>query len=295
MSVADRPHTIKIWLLATRPKTWFASISPVLLGSAMAMKDGFFHPWIFFFTLLTGLGIQISTNLANDFFDFLRGADTAERQGPLRVTQAGFVSPAIMKRAIIASFSITALCGCYLIAHGGLIMAALVCIAIIMGLGYTAGPFPIGYVGLSECCILFFFGSLAVSGTFFLQTGQWSSDAWLVGLAPGLLSCAILVVNNLRDEAQDRKAGKKTLVVRFGKIFGKCEYVFFVLGAMAIPLLFTDKHPLALLCWLALPPALPLMLTICKGNDPKEIGELLPKTGQLLFFYTLLLCVGWML
>ena len=146
MPIAQRPHTIEIWLLASRPKTWFASISPVLLGSAMAMKDGFFHPWLFLFILLTGLGIQIGTNLTNDYYDWKRGADTEKRQGPLRVTQAGLVSPARMKVAIFMAFGITALSSCYLIAHGGIIMAVLVAIAILMGLAYTAGPFPIGYI-----------------------------------------------------------------------------------------------------------------------------------------------------
>lgn len=295
MSVADRPQALKIWLLATRPKTWFASISPVLLGTAMAMKDGFFNPWLFIFTFLTALGVQIGTNLANDYFDCIRGADTDKRLGPTRVTQAGLVTKTTMRRAIVISFCITALCGCYLILHGGFVMAALIGIAILLGIAYTAGPFPIGYLGLSEFFIVFFFGSLAVAGTYFLQTGQWSPDAWLIGLGPGLLSCAILVVNNLRDVEQDRAAGKKTLVVRLGKRFGKCEYLFFVLGAMAIPLLFTNSHPLALLCWLSLPPAIPLMVMICRENDPASICTLLPKTGQLLFFYTLLLCIGWML
>jgi 1,4-dihydroxy-2-naphthoate octaprenyltransferase len=215
--------------------------------------------------------VQIGTNLANDYFDFVRGADTAERQGPTRVTQAGFVSPTAMKRAIIAAFGITALFGCFLIFHGGIIMAGLVAIAILLGLAYTAGPFPIGYLGLSEFFVVFFFGSLAVAGTYFLQTGSWSSEAWLLGLGPGLLSCAILTVNNLRDVEQDRAAGKKTLVVRLGKWFGKAEYLMFVLAAMAIPLLFIDQHPLSLLCWLSLPPAIPLMVTICRASEPKDI------------------------
>ena len=239
--------------------------------------------------------MQIGTNLANDYFDFVRGADQADRQGPTRVMQAGLVSASSMKRAIISAFGITALFGCFLILHGGIIMAGLVAIAILLGLAYTAGPFPIGYLGLSEFFVVFFFGSLAVAGTYFLQTGVWSSEAWLLGLAPGLLSCAILTVNNLRDVEQDRAAGKKTLVVRLGKWFGKAEYLMFILAAMAIPLLFIDQHPLSLLCWLSLPPAIPLMVTICKASEPKDIGELLPKTGQVLFFYTLLLCVGWML
>jgi len=289
------PKGLKIWWLASRPRTWFASISPVLLGSAMAMKDGFFDPLLFFFTLMTALSIQIGTNLANDYFDFKKGADTSSRVGPVRVTQAGLASEKAMKLAIFIAFAAAALCSVYLIIQGGPIMMGLVALSIILGLAYTAGPFPIAYIGLSEVFILFFFGSLAVAGTYFLQTGVWGKEAWFVGMAPGLISSAIVVVNNLRDETQDRLAGKKTLIVRFGKGFGKAEYLFFILGAMAIPMLFFKDHPLALLSWLALPPAIPQIIAIFRETDPKMIGAILPKTGQILFFYTLLLSIGWML
>ncbi len=284
-----------VWLQAARPKTWFASICPVILGSAMAMKDGFFELGLFVFTLLTALGIQIGTNFANDYFDFIRGADTPSRKGPTRVTQAGLVSISEMKRGIIIAFGLTLLCGCFLIAKGGLVMGILVSLAVLLGLAYTAGPAPIGYIGLSEVFIIFFFGSLAVAGTYFLQTGNWSQETWIIGMGPGLLSSAILVVNNMRDQKQDQAAGKKTLIVRFGDNFGKFEYIFFILGAMIVPCFFLQQHPLALLCWLTFPPTIPLMITICRQKQPEEIGALLPKTGQILFFYTLLLCLGWML
>lgn len=285
----------KIWLLASRPKTWIASISPIVLGTALSMTDGYFSPILFLFTLVTGLGIQISTNLANDYFDCIRGADTADREGPTRVTQAGWVSKAAMRRAIYLSCLFTALSGCYLAIAGGPLIGGLVALAILLGLAYTAGPYPIAYIGLSEVFVIFFFGSLATAGTYFLQVGVWSFDAWIVGCSPGLLSSAILVVNNLRDHQQDRAIHKKTLVVRFGIWFGRCEYLVFILCALAIPLLFAPTHPFALLSLLALPPSLPLIVTIFKENTPSKIDAILPKTGRLLFFYTLLLCVGWML
>lgn len=294
MEVIDRPHTAKIWLLATRPKTWIASISPVLIGSAMSMKEGFFHPWLFLVTLLTALGIQIETNLANDYFDFVRGADTAERQGPTRVMQAGLVTKSSMKKAIFITCTLTLLGGCYLAFFGGAFILALVILSIILGLAYTTGPYPLSYLGLSEGFILFFFGSLAVAGTYFLQTGHWTYETWMLGLCPGMLSSAILVVNNLRDYNQDLIAKKKTLVVRFGKWFGRSEYIAFVLGAFLLPLCTVKSHPFLLLYILAFPPFIPLIVTICRSEDPAVIAPVLPQTGRLFFFYTLLLSIGWM-
>ncbi len=287
--------TSKIWFLASRPKTCIASISPVLIGTSMAMKEGFFQPWLLLFTLLTALGIQIGMNFSNDYFDFQRGADTQERKGPLRVTQAGLVTPKAMKIAISLVFAATLIFGSYLVFHGGLVIGALICLSLILGLAYTAGPYPIAYLGFAECLVVLFFGSIAVAGTYFLQTGVWVSQAFIVGLGPGLISSAILIANNLRDCREDALASKKTLVVRFGVTFGKIEYIVCILGAFSIPLFFSADQPFSLLTMLAFPPALFLSFAMCKRKTPQEIDELFAKTGKLLLLYTSLLCVGWML
>ena len=136
-------HTAKIWLEATRPKTLIAVVSPVLIANAMAMKIGFFDLRLFLFTLVTGLGIQIGTNLANDYFDCIKGADTINRKGPIRITAAKLASPARVKYAFISVFALTALAGTYLTFVGGPVLALLLTLAIILGIMYTGGPYPL--------------------------------------------------------------------------------------------------------------------------------------------------------
>ncbi len=189
MTVADRPQVLKVWLLATRPKNMVCQYK----NGIVRQRNG--HERWLFSTMVIPLYVPDCTRECRSApilpmtISILSVAQIRQTgKVPLRVMQAGLVSASSMKRAIISAFGITALFGCFLILHGGIIMAGLVAIAILLGLAYTAGPFPIGYLGLSEFFVVFFFGSLAVAGTYFLQTGVWSSEAWLLGLAPGLLS-----------------------------------------------------------------------------------------------------------
>ena len=221
------PKRSNIWLLAIRPKTLAASLSPILIGTAMALKTGFFDLLTFLFTLLTGLGIQIATNLANDYFDYKKGADTSARLGPIRVTQAKLVSESGMIKMLFFTFLTVLASGSFLIWKGGAIFSLLIAAALLFALIYTAGPFPIAYLGLGEVFVLVFFGPVAVAATYFLQVGQFHLQPVIAGLAPGLLSSAILMVNNIRDIDEDQKAHKKTLAVRFGLPFGKNLYLFF--------------------------------------------------------------------
>ncbi|MBI2810838.1 MAG: 1,4-dihydroxy-2-naphthoate polyprenyltransferase [Candidatus Melainabacteria bacterium] len=288
-------NRIQVWTHAARPKTLVASISPAFIGLTLAISQGFFNMPVFLITLITGMSIQIGTNLVNDYFDFIKGADTAERKGFMRVTQAGLVSAASMKRAILATFILAALCGCYLIWVGGLGIAVMLALFILLSVLYTAGPYPLAYLGLGDLLVLFLYGPAAVLITYYLQTGTLSKEAFLAGVAPGAFSMAILVVNNVRDIEEDRKANKKTLPARFGKTFGKCQYLF-ALALALMPLLFLySEHPFALLALLILFPALPLIRFLFNYKDPRELNQLFGKTGQLLWLFTLLFCVGWML
>lgn len=288
-------NRIQIWTLATRPKTLVASISPVLIGSILGIGEGFFNFRLFLFTLATALGIQITTNLANDYFDFLKGADTQERKGFMRVTQAGLVEPSAMKRATLFAVFSTALCGAYLICIGGIPIAGLLLLSLVLAIAYTGGPFPLAYLGLGEVFVLLFFGPVAVLGTYYLQTGSLSWDAGLAGLSPGAISTAILIVNNIRDIEEDRRAEKKTLIVRFGKLFGKWEFIALLAMAFFPPFYFCSEHPFSLLALLALIPAFPLAYAIFNYSESRELNPLFAKTGQLLWLYTLLFCIGWML
>lgn len=288
-------NRIQVWTHAARPKTLIAGISPAFIGVTLAISQGSFNLTTFLFTLLTGMCIQIGTNLTNDYFDFIKGADTKDRKGFMRVTQAGLVTPEAMKRAMIATFAIAALSGCYLIWQGGAMIALMLALYIALSVLYTAGPFPLAYLGLGDVFVLFLYGPAAVLITFYLQTGTLSTEALLAGLSPGALSMAILAVNNVRDIEEDRLAGKKTLPVRFGRTFGKCQFLFSIMLALVPILFFYSAHPFSLLALLILLPALPLMRAMISNQDPRQLNQLFGKTGQLLWLFTLLFCIGWML
>lgn len=288
-------NRIQVWVYASRPKTLGIGISPVVIGTTLAMSQGIFHPVLFLFTLLTSIAIQIGTNLANDYFDFMKGADTQERKGFMRVTQAGLVAPTQMKKAMIATFCIACLCGSYLIWNGGLPIAILLALSITLGVLYAGGPLPLAYLGLGELFAFLFFGPIAVLGTYYLQTGILSKEAFMIGVSPGAFSMAFLIVNNVRDIDEDRAANKKTMAVRFGKTFGKCQYLFSIFFTL-IPVLFLyPDHPFSLLTLLVLLPAIPLMRRMVDYRDPRQLNQLFAKTGQLQWLFTLLFCIGWIL
>lgn len=286
---------MKKLILASRPKTLIASISPICIGTVMAYSEGSFQFWVFLFTLLTGLGIQISTNFANDLFDYLKGADTAARKGPTRVTASGLMSVIQVKLATFVIMLATALFGSALIFRGGLLVACLLALALLLALAYTAGPFPLAYLGIAEFFVLIFFGPVATGCTYFLQTMSFDYRAFIAGAAPGLISCGLLIVNNLRDIDEDREAGKKTLVSRLGTAFGKWEFASAIFIACLIPFFFYEKHLLVLLCSLCLIPAAFLIRFVLTNTDPYAYNLALEKTGKLLFLYTAAFSIGYFL
>jgi 1,4-dihydroxy-2-naphthoate octaprenyltransferase len=288
-------HALQIWTIAIRPKTLIASVSPVLIATTLAIKKGNFDWFIFLCTLCTALGIQITTNLANDYFDCLKGADTYQRKGFIRVTQAGLVSYKTMRLAVVISMLLTLLSGFYLIIIGKLIIACLLITSLCLSILYTAGPYPLAYLGLGDLFVCIFFGPVAVSGAYYLQMGSLSLEALFAGIAPGAISTAILAVNNTRDIEEDRLANKKTLAVRFGKSFGKAEYLFCLSLAFGSVFFFYETHPFTLCTLLCLLPAAMLIKTIFSYKNPLELNPLLIKTGQLLCLFTALFCIGWML
>lgn len=289
------PGAHKAWLLAARPRTWIASISPVLIGTALAMREGAFDLFLFSLTLCFGLLIQIGTNFANDAFDFLKGADTTARIGPKRATQQGWISAQTMIRAALLVFFFACLAALPLMIRAGWWSFPLAALCILFGLAYTGGPKPLGYLGLGELLVFFFFGPIAVCGTYFLQTSQLNSLSLLAGCAPGLLSCSLLIANNLRDEKSDRIAGKRTIVVRFGKQFGCWEYTLTILFAALIPaaLVFLYQAPKTLLLASSiLPLSYPCLKQLFRSQNQLEIIPVLQKSALLLYVYTIFFCVG---
>lgn len=289
---------VKIWVLASRPKTLWAAVSPVIIGTAMAYGDGKVH-WIS--AILAAIGavlIQIGTNLSNDYFDFVHGADRQGRLGPLRVTQAGLVKPQAIKKATILVFSLAILAGIFLIWRAGWPILIIGVLSISFGVLYTAGPFPLGYNGLGDIFALIFFGVVAVGGTYYVQALQINVLVLLAGVSPGLFSMAILTVNNLRDIYTDKKIGKKTLAVRFGENFARMEYLISVLLACLIPIILfflTSSHLFALAASLVFLIAIPSIKTVLKQKPGVVFNQVLATTGKLLLLYSLIFAIGWVI
>lgn len=289
---------MKVWVLASRPKTLWAAVGPVLVGTAMAYSDGQAHWLTAFIVLFAAVFIQIGTNFSNDYFDFVKGADAGERLGPTRATQAGLVSSQEMKRATIVAFGFAVLAGIYLTYRGGWPILMIGIFSILFGILYTAGPYPLGYNGLGDGFVLIFFGLVAVGGTYYVQTLSINSMVLLAGLGPGLLSTTLLCVNNLRDLENDRKAGKKTLPVRFGRRFGQLEYLGTLFLAAVVPVVLiiqTHSHYLALAASASVALASRDIRIILKEKPGRIYNGVLANTGKLIIFYCLLFSIGWIL
>lgn len=288
---------MKNWILAARPKTLPAASAPVIIGTAMAYEAGGFHLISSLVALIGALLIQIGTNLANDYFDFKKGTDQPDRLGPTRVTQSGLIKPETVKKAMILIFCLALLSGIYLVARGGVPILIIGLLSILFGVLYTGGPMPIGYIGMGDIFVLIFFGPVAVGGTYYVQTLDINWMVIIAGLAPGLFSTAILTVNNLRDIDSDRKAGKKTLAIRFGKTFTKIEYLFTIISAILIPTLlyiFFEKHIYSLLSLIVIILALPSIKKVFT-TEGKILNDVLASTGLLLLIYSILFSIGWFL
>ena len=287
-----------VWVWAVRPKTLPAAVAPVLVGTAMAQEAGALHLKAALMALLGAVLIQIGTNLCNDYVDFRKGADTDARRGPLRVTQAGLVSVDAMRRATLLVFALAALAGLYLIVRGGWPIALIGALSITAGILYTAGRYPLAYVGLGDIFVLIFFGPVAVGGTYYVQAMDISTEVLVAGLATGLMAAAILQVNNIRDMEGDRAAGKRTLVVRFGRRFGITLWAGCVVVAALIPLelvVVTAEHRWAALTLLILIPGLALFQRLCSETVMERLNSLLGQTVLLLLAHSLLFALGWLL
>ncbi len=282
------------WWQAARPKTLPAAVAPVWVGAALAWHDGCFAAVPAALCLGFALLVQIGTNFANDYYDFLRGADTAARVGPRRAVAAGLVAPGTMRRAMILTMAAAFVTGLGLVAWGGPWLLAVGLASIACGVAYTGGPWPLAYVGLGDVFVFLFFGLVAVGGTYFVQAGAVTRDALLAGVPVGALAANILVVNNYRDAGTDAAAGKRTLVVRFGRGAARAQFAAAHLVALATPVVFVG---LGYGAWCLLPLALaPVAWSQVRqlhpGRTPGELIALLGATGRFLAVYAGLLGLG---
>lgn len=281
-------------MLAARPKTLPAAAAPVVVGTAVAISEGVFSFWPALAALLGALLIQIATNFANDVFDYKKGADTTERLGPLRVTQAGLLSPGQVMAGMWLTFGLAAVIGLYLVFVGGWPIVVIGLLSILAGIAYTGGPFPLGYNGLGDLFVFIFFGLVAVCGTYYVQALTVSAAAVWTAIPLGFLATAILVVNNLRDIDTDRAAGKKTMAVRLGRRGAQMEYLLLAGGSYLAPLLMAllgVSSAWVLLSWLSLPLLRPLLHLIFKQKG-RPLNQALAGTARLELVFSLLLALG---
>jgi 1,4-dihydroxy-2-naphthoate octaprenyltransferase len=280
--------------MAARPRTLPAAAAPVIVGSAVAWHDGVFQWLPALAALLGALLIQIGTNLANDVFDHEKGADTADRLGPTRVTNAGLLSPREVYGGMALTFAVALVIGLYLVAIGGWPIVIIGLASIVAGVAYTGGPFPLGYNGLGDVFVFIFFGLVAVSGTYYVQAGTLSPLVWWVAVPIGLLAVNIIVVNNLRDIDTDRKAGKRTLAVRLGASGARWEYALILVAAFACPLLawlLGGQPAWLLVSWLSLPLALRWLRAV-QTQTGRPLNAALAGSGQVELLFALLLTIG---
>jgi 1,4-dihydroxy-2-naphthoate octaprenyltransferase len=287
-------ENLQAWKLAIRPRTLPAAAAGVVMGCAVAWRDGFFRLDAALACLFAALLLQIGSNLANDVFDFERGTDTPERLGPTRVTQAGMLTPSQVKFGMGVVFTVAAFLGLYLAWLGGLPIILIGVAAIISAIAYTGGPFPLGYHGLGDIFVFIFFGLAAVAGTYYVQAGSVSAAAWWMTIPPGLIITAILVVNNLRDIDNDRKGGKHTLAVRIGERATKIQYLI----CMAVAYLILPIAAwmgivswFSLLAWGSLSLALRAARTVFTQKG-RPLNAALAGTGQTAFVFSVLFWIG---
>lgn len=281
------------WLAGTRPRTLPAAVVPVLIGSGVAAGYGEFSRWRAALALLVALALQVGVNFANDYSDGVRGSDAAERRvGPVRLVGSGLASPGQVK---LAAF------GCFLVACcAGLVLAAVTswwlvlggALAVLAAWFYTGGSRPYGYRGLGEVSVFAFFGVAAVAGTAFVQMGRLSWLGLAASIPAGLLSCALLMINNLRDIRSDSESGKRTLAVRIGEARSRAAYLLFLLVPFALAALLAFARPFALLMLFALPLTLAPVQAVRRGASGPALVTALGQTGRLQLAFGLAFTVG---
>lgn len=284
---------ISVWIAATRPRTLAAAVVPVALGTAVAFAEGKASMLPAFVALFCALLIQIGTNFINEIYDFRRGADTAERLGPTRAVAAGLLTEREMTTGAALVLGTAFVAGLYLVYVGGWVILAIGLASIFFAWAYTGGAYPLAYNGLGDVFVFIFFGIVAVMGTTYAQTLEFSLASFIVSLAPGALATNILGVNNLRDISTDRVAGKRTLAVRFGRSFARRLYLTLTCIAFLAPvLLFGLGYQWSVLLPLV---ATPLAVRLCRqilSTEGRALNPYLGETAKLLVIHGLLFTLG---
>lgn len=281
---------IKKWIEAARPRTLPTSVSPVIAASAYAWYQNTFNGYAATICLIFALLAQIASNFGNDYFDYKKGSDNADRVGPRRAVASGDISPKSMFHATILTLALACVTGCLLIPIGGWgLLFAGIFIAI-FAIAYSAGPYPLSYHGLGDIAVFIFFGLIAVNLSFYVQSLYFDRQVFLCSIAMGLLSVNILMVNNYRDKETDEISNKKTLVVLFGRKFAEYAYLLNGIAALAVTgtIWFTTSIPgyIAAILYLSIHLKTWYAMTKKKGM---ELNPILGKTARNQLIFTLLL------
>lgn len=289
---------IKSWILAARPKTLWAAVGPVMIGTAIAHGEGKIHILSAVVALAGAILLQIGTNFCNDYADFKKGADNPQRVGPARAVASGWITPRQMLIGTIVVFLLAGLACFYLYTRTGWPLLVLGAVSILSGIAYTAGPYALAYLGLGDLFVLIFFGPVATAGTYYVQAQSFSWIPALAGLGPGLISVAILTVNNLRDVEGDRLAGKRTLAARFGTGFARIEYLLCMAAAAGLPWwlihTFAPDRKNALVSSLLFFAAWPVLQIVFKRQG-RDLNPALGMTALLLLAYSMAFSIGWLM
>ncbi len=293
-----RPLTpARVWWLAARPATLAASVAPVLAGTAVAAHDQSTRLLPALAALLVAIAMQVGVNYANDYSDFIRGADTPRRVGPVRAAASGLVPPAQVRLAALAAFAVAAVVGLGLSLLIDWRLIAVGALAVAAGWLYTGGPRPYGYLGLGEVFVFLFFGLVATVGTTYVQEQRLVPASALVGCSLGFLACAILVLNNLRDIETDAAAGKRTLAVKLGRA-GSRRLLLLLFGAgLVMPIVAVQAHAAPRLAALPLI-VVPQLLGIHRlsaSTAPGELVRALKRTAEIELWFALLFTAGMVL
>jgi 1,4-dihydroxy-2-naphthoate polyprenyltransferase len=281
------------WLAGTRPRTLPAAVVPVLIGSGVAAGYGEFSLWRAALALVVALALQIGVNFANDYSDGVRGSDSAERRvGPMRLVGSGLASPGQVKLAAFGCFFVACCAGLALAAVTSWWLVLAGALAVLAAWFYTGGSRPYGYRGLGEVSVFVFFGVAAVAGTAFVQMGRLSWLGLAASIPAGLLSCALLMVNNLRDIRSDGESGKRTLAVRIGDARSRSVYLLFLLVPFALAALIAFVRPFSLLILLALPLTLAPVRSVRGGASGPALITTLGQTGRVQLAFGVAFTIG---
>lgn len=283
-------RSLRIWLVAIRPASLTAALIPVLVGTAL-VADDVFHPGRFALALLGSLALQAGTNLVNDYYDHVQGADTGASLGPSGVIQRGLLPAGAVLAGGIAMFALGAACGLALVALVGWELLPVGVASVAAGYAYTAPPFKLAYRGLGEVTSFLFMGPAIVMGAAYVQAEAWTWDALLVALPVGLLVAAILQANNLRDIEEDRAHGKRTLASLVGRPAADIELAALVLAAYfsVAPLVAADVAPVpGLIALASLPVAVRVLAALPRSRDARSLNRVLAGTAGLHLLFGLL-------